>query len=475
MQILYALVSQRDMIIGILVDMYMPKKRENMKKIYYIQIVLMAFMVTPMSFGATASLTINETKQLVASESQLFSQYNDISQIDSLENYIAFALSNNQQLKSHYYKWAASVENIMVESSLADPQFSAGYFVENVETRVGPQNRKFSLKQQFPWFGTLGSKKRAAFEKSNMLYQSYSNYKQSLIYEVSRSYYLYWLLKQQIQITNENFLLLELWESIARTKYKTAQTSHPDLIKIQIELAKLEEKITELEHSIIPTEIHLRTVLNLPMHVSLFTTDAVNIDKTNLDEVEIRKLFENNNPNLLKTIHAIKHDKAIKQLASRSSRPNFSVGVDYIEIGEAATSSVLESGKDAWGVSASISIPLWFSKNKSKKNSVHLALQSSRSAYEQKKLELQDKLSQIVFTYNDAYRKIKLYRDGLIPKAEQSINVSLKGYQAGDLNILTLLESQRDLLEFQYKLDESKVKFALQKAALNRLTTVNKF
>ena len=81
----------------------------------------------------------------------------------------------------------------------------------------------------------------------------------------------------------------------------------------------------------------------------------------------------------------------------------------------------------------------------------------------------------LIFEYENAYRKINLYRDGLIPKAEQGLQVSLKSYQSGEISIIDLLDLQRDLIDFQYKLDQSIVQFAIQKAALNRITTETKF
>ena len=42
-----------------------------------------------------------------------------------------------------------------------------------VETRVGPQQRVFSLSQSFPWFGTLGLKESAAAARAEAAAQEY--------------------------------------------------------------------------------------------------------------------------------------------------------------------------------------------------------------------------------------------------------------------------------------------------------------
>ena len=62
---------------------------------------------------------------------------------------------------------------------------------------------------------------------------------------------------------------------------------------------------------------------------------------------------------------------------------------------------------------------------------------------------------QAVFEHDDALRKLRLYRDGLVPKAEQSLNVSYAAYQAGELDFLSLIDAQQTLLSFELMLERA--------------------
>ena len=63
-----------------------------------------------------------------------------------------------------------------------------------------------------------------------------------------------------------------------------------------------------------------------------------------------------------------------------------------------------------------------------------------------------------------------LYRDGLIPKAEQLLKSEFTAYQAGETDFLNLLESQRQLLEFQLQYEKSLVKLATSAARIDLIT-----
>ena len=72
-----------------------------------------------------------------------------------LDSYVRYGLHHNAGLRAAYEQFLAAVERIPQVSSLPDPVFSFTQFLEEVQTRTGPQQRRYSLTQAFPWFGEL--------------------------------------------------------------------------------------------------------------------------------------------------------------------------------------------------------------------------------------------------------------------------------------------------------------------------------
>jgi hypothetical protein len=78
-----------------------------------------------------------------------------VSAQDELSSYLQTAAENNPGLKARFNEYMAALEIAPQVKSLPDPQLAFGYFIQPVETRVGPQQFKISASQMFPWFGTL--------------------------------------------------------------------------------------------------------------------------------------------------------------------------------------------------------------------------------------------------------------------------------------------------------------------------------
>jgi outer membrane protein TolC len=347
---------------------------------------------------------------------------------------------------------------------------SYGRFIENVETRIGPQEQRFGLRQAYPWFGTLGAKEDVAFEASMAAFKKLQANRLRLFYQVKAAYYELYYLGRNIDITRENMELLKCWESVARTKYRVGLKKHPAVIKAQVELGKLEDKLLSLESRIEPVRAKLRAALNVVDTIILPLPSAIEIAEAELPRDSVIALADAYNPSLGAIRHMIDKEEAGAKLAGKSSFPNFTFGVDYIVTGEALNPSMPESGKDPWGLSVSMNLPIWFGKNKAKKNEAWARYRASKEKYGEAENQLTSLVELKLFEYDDALRKVQLYRDGLVPKAEQSLNAFYTAYQAGEADFLSVLDAQRQLLEFQLQYERSLTDLAKGKAELEMLT-----
>jgi outer membrane protein TolC len=168
--------------------------------------------------------------------------------------------------------------------------------------------------------------------------------------------------------------------------------------------------------------------------------------------------------------HLVEKERAGIKLADKASWPNFSFGVDYIETGEAINPTLSESGKDPWIVNVGINLPIWPGKSKSKKQEAQARYRSAQYRHIDAQNNVRAMTEKILFEYDDALRKIQLYRDGLLPKAEQSLNANYTAYQAGEMEFLSILDAQRLLLDFELKLEKAMVDLATRKAEIEMIT-----
>jgi outer membrane protein TolC len=387
-----------------------------------------------------------------------------------LDHYLHYTASQNPALKSAYYRVKAAFEKVGYSASLPDPMISFGYYFESVETRVGPQNKRYGIKQTIPWIGSLSSKKNIAYAEAQIAFSRFQAIKFKIFYQLKKAFYDYYLLGRERAITEENMELLLFWESVTRTKYKLALSQHSDLIKVQLELGQLEDKLLTLDEKISSSETRLRTLMNLPDTIMILLPDSINIDVSVIDKESITQLVFDNNPDINALFHSIKKEEQSVSLVSKQSYPNFTFGIDYIETGEAIDPSMNESGKDPWMVSVQINVPIWFGKNKAKTNEARARQKAADNNLVDKRNELKYYVEYLLVEHDDFLRKIQLYRNGLIPKAEQLLNATYTSYQADKTDFLNLLEAQRQLLKLQIEYDSATTNLAITKARLEMIS-----
>jgi len=414
-----------------------------------------------------------EDRQELDSLSAVFDSPAGSAKIDSassLDDYLLYAAAQSPALRRAFHRWQAALEKTGYAGAPPDPMLSFGYFVENIETRVGPQEKRLGLRQSFPWFGTLGAKKNIAAEQARAAYQKLQAEKLRVFYQVKAAYYDYYLLGQDLEITGDNLELLKFWESVAQSKYKVGLKQHPDVIKAQVELGKLEDHLRTLQEQKEPKAARLRALLNLPDTVELAIPRSIAVAEMPLVEDSVIALIRRQNPNIEAMRRAVESERAGERLAGKQAMPSFSLGVDYIQTGEAINPDMPESGKDAWMIGASVSLPIWFGKNNARDREAKARRQAAEYDLTDSENQLVAVTRRLLFEYSDALRKTELYRDGLVPKAQQSLNAIYTAYQAGEIDFLNLLDAQRQLLDFQLTVAREQSRLATKRAQLEMLS-----
>jgi outer membrane protein TolC len=305
---------------------------------------------------------------------------------------------------------------------------------------------------------------------SQASFNTYEAIRLQLVYDVKAAYYEYYFLGQELQISRENFELLTFWESVVQSKYRVGLKEHPDVIKVQVELGELEDHIRTLQEERPSVAARLRSLLNLPVTVDLPIPGSISVKEFSLQRDSVIALIKRSNPDLQAIQQVVESRRAGERLAKKMTLPMFSLGVEYMRNSQDRNASMSVGSWDAWMIGGTVSLPIWIGKNRARTREA----QARRRVAEYR---LQDSENQIVamtenllFEYSDALRKTRLYRDGLVPKGQQSLNASYAAYQAGEADFLNVLDAQRQLLDFQLTVAREQTRLATRRAHLERLS-----
>jgi outer membrane protein TolC len=90
-----------------------------------------------------------------------------------LSELIKEATDRNPAIIAAREKWQSAQEIIEARRALPDPQLNYSYFVEPIETRVGPQRHILGAKQKFPFYGKRALRAEVASKESEALEATY--------------------------------------------------------------------------------------------------------------------------------------------------------------------------------------------------------------------------------------------------------------------------------------------------------------
>jgi cobalt-zinc-cadmium efflux system outer membrane protein len=123
--------------------------------------------------------------------------------------------------------------------------------------------------------------------------------------------------------------------------------------------------------------------------------------------------------------------------------------VDYVQTDEARMAGASDSGKDAVMAMVSVNLPIWYGKYRAAEREARRRKAAAEKDREDTGKRLEADLELALYHFRDAQRKIDLYGDTLVPKAEQSLKAVLQEFEAGSTGFISLIDAQRLLLEFQ--------------------------
>jgi len=398
----------------------------------------------------------------------------ELTESSGLSDYLAYAALNNPGLESAFSRWKAALERVPQATSLPDPRFTYQYFIEEVETRVGGQRESFGLAQMFPWFGKLTLRGDVALQQANTQRQRYEAAKLKLFFAVKDAYYEYYYLAKAIAVTQENVNLVKHLESVARTRFKTAAGSHPDVIRAQVELGKLTDRLRTLQDLREPIAARLNASLNRPVETKIPWPAEFTLADVSLSDEQLLGWLTEHNPDLKAIDFEITRQKQSIELAKKDYYPDITMGLNYIDTANSTGGrNPSDDGKDPIVAMVSINVPIWQEKYAAGVREARARYYSAIQDRVEKKNTLGSDLKLVSYNFRDAARKIDLYRNALLPKATESLKVTEASYLAGQGKFLDLIDAQRILLEFQLAYERATANYEQSLARLEMLVGKN--
>jgi outer membrane protein TolC len=385
----------------------------------------------------------------------------------TLDDYFKIAAESNPGLQAKYSAFEAAMQRVDQVNTLPDPNFSFGYFISPVETRVGPQRARFSLTQMFPWFGTLKAQGDAVALMAEAKYQSFLDTRNRLYYQVAAAYYPLYELQQWKEIEDENIAILESYKTIATKKFENGTGTMVDVLRVDIMLKDATTDLSILNDKERPLVIRFNKLLNreattlIPVQDSLFAQALPNNFR--------RDSLLVNNPVLEELDLKIASSRVSEEVAYKQGLPKFGVGLDYVVVGERTDMELPDNGRNAIMPMVSVSIPIFRSKYKASVKEVQLMQESYM-------LQKDDYVNTLTSSYEMAWFEIQqqlqlltLY-DQQVQESNQALNLLFTAYGNSGKEFEEVLRMQQQLLKYEKMKATAEIQYQIALAKLNYLT-----
>ncbi len=406
----------------------------------------------PLRFSVFAGKNKNmKTKSIIIILLLLFG--GRLSAQDTLTRYLETAAKNNPALKARFNQYMAALEKAPQVGTLPDPQVTFGYFILPVETKNGPQQFKISATQMFPWFGTLGKSEEVAVSRAKAKYELFEEAKSNLFFEVKSSYYKLYFLKKSMAVTNDNIRILKTFKNLALIKMEAGTASGVDELRVEMELADLENTLALLRDRYFSELVSFNNLLNVDENSPVDIPETLWMDDLPFSRQAVLDSLKQNNNQLQSLDYMFRSYKEQEAQAKSKGAPNILAGIDYINVGDNGVTT--DGGKDALFVKVGITIPLYRRKYNSMVKEAVLLQEATQYQKEDKINALETLFEKVYTQYNDATRRIALFSKQS-ELASKAIRILESDYASSGKAFEEILRMERKLLKYSLELEKAR-------------------
>ena len=178
------------------------------------------------------------------------------------------ALERNPAIQSALHTVEGQRHKVPQAKSLPDPEASVGWMGNltpfSVQEGDPSSYRGAGVMQSLPYPGKLKLRGEVAGQDVQMAQWDYEAVRRRITADVKAAYYEYFFYAKALEITRNNKDLLQKLSSISEARYRVGKAMQQDVLKSQVEISLLLQKIAVLEQQRATAQARLNTLMSRP-------------------------------------------------------------------------------------------------------------------------------------------------------------------------------------------------------------------
>ena len=369
----------------------------------------------------------------------------------SLPSLIEEALANNPSLATLQYRLEVARARIPQAGSLMDPMLKFEF--DNVPLSdfdfdsTPMSGKQLSISQRFPYWGKLDARERMAKHSAAAAGAAYEDREAAVVNIVKQAYYTLAFLDRSIEITEQNEALLGDFIRIAQTKYSVGKGLQQDVLKAQVSLSSLKDRLIVSRHRRLRVEAEMNSVLNRPPQAPLGPTPTIVQTAFAQDSEALQRTAIEQRPMLNAMEERLHSLRAAEDLARKEYRPDFDVSLGYRQ--RSFDRDPVE-GSDFVSAGVMLNLPIYRGRKQDQKLlETRARLRAAETEHHDHLQQVKTRVHQLCVDIAMHGEQVALFKTAIIPQADQSLASAITAYQVDRVDFLTLLNNQVTLFNFE--------------------------
>jgi len=384
-----------------------------------------------------------------------------------LERLVSEALHENPDTRSAEASAEAARFRIVPARTLPDPFLSFNYQNDGKGFSLGEKDMTFlgaTLSQPLPWPGKLRLAGKIAGSEAKQFESALRGRTgRSVEARVRRAFSEWKLARALVKLVEERRSASREIESIVRERYSGGLAVQQDLLRAQVEVLRLDEDAAIRSAAVAARLAELDRAVGRPQDSPIEDGKPLELDTEIPDLSRILEVVRAEHPELVAGEAAIQANHLRVDLAKKNLLPDF----------VASAGSMYRGGLDPmWQIGLGISLPIFSgSRQRNQLREAEANLRAGQAELLSAGQELEFRTRERYEALQGVVRGAQIYRDGVIPIDQLSLESALASYRTGRVPFITVLEALNALYGDRSSLlthlaDAQKLRVAIDEADL---------
>ena len=356
-------------------------------------------------------------------------------------------LEHNPAIKEAESRWQAAIHRVRQANAWDDPRIAGESRVRRF-VDIPPNafmDQTLAVEQLIPITGKNLVRGRIAGAEAFSAFEEARRTQLDVIAKARGAYFQLANAYDQLDINSKNLTSLKQIADISRSRYETGLESAANVLVAETDYSKLQEARRDLERNLSDAQSQLNTVMNrdafAPVGAPVITAS---VDHAHLSVSRLQSVTLAQRPEVQMARAKINGEKSKLQLAHRAWIPDPAIAIKGQRYNDAAEAvSELDAG-------LTFTIP-WVNPGKYaagvREARANLTAAEQGLQREQKEALrlLRDQLAKI----ETFHHHVELFRDKLVPQAQQAFEATQLSYESGKATFLDWISAQRNLRDIE--------------------------